>query len=188
MRLFTSLYAGCFGRDADVEGGNTPLSVNSSIDAQRISSPCVFCDVSRAKGFNIVWEDECFTVFADRNPAAAHHLLVIPKIHIGKRGSSSVQSYSKTVDRMAEIGHHVLDDLKVPASSRRLGFHIPPFFSVNHLHMHAQGLPYRSTARALKYHVSSGSRGHDKGFSWFCEAKQAIHILENGGRIRILPC
>ena len=105
MRSLTNFYAGCFfRRDADVERGHTPLSVTSPIDARPINSPCLFCDVSRAKGFNIVWEvsihviyrrylaslmhrrqDESFAVFTDRDPAAAHHLLVIPKIHIGEQ-------------------------------------------------------------------------------------------------------
>ncbi|EPS95952.1 hypothetical protein FOMPIDRAFT_10926, partial [Fomitopsis schrenkii] len=149
---------------------------------------CIFCGADRALGFDVVWEvNGSYTVFTDRNPASTHHLLVIPKVHIDNVKSLTVND-AATVRRMAEIGHHILDELKVPATSRRLGFHIPPFFSVNHLHMHVQGLPYRSLLRDLKYHVSAGNRGHGKGLSWFCEAGQAVCILEKGGLIGIFPC
>ncbi|KAI0729246.1 HIT-like protein [Fomitopsis betulina] len=166
----------------DPEQGRITLGECSSPEAV-----CIFCGANRARGFNVVWEDSSYTVFTDRNPASTHHLLIIPKIHVDNVKSLTVNDVP-TVRKMEEIGHHILDELNVPATSRRLGFHIPPFFSVNHLHMHVQGLPYRSAARALKYHVSSGKRGHDKGLSWFCEVAQAICILEKGGLIGILPC
>lgn len=70
----------------------------------------------------------------------------------------------------------------------RLGFHIPPYISVPHLHMHVQALPYRSFLRRLKYPVAAGGKGHEKGFSWFAEAEQTVRLLEKGIQVRILPC
>ncbi|KAH9838629.1 HIT-like domain-containing protein [Rhodofomes roseus] len=189
MKFIKSLYASYFGRgnlNADIESGHTPLSLASPFETQGKQSNCIFCGASKANGFNVVWEDESYTVFTDRDPAAAHHLLVIPKRHVDNIKSLTAQD-ADMVSEMAAIGHRILDELKAPPASRRLGFHIPPFFSVNHLHMHAQGLPYRSAVRALKYYVSAGSRGHDKGFSWFCEVGQAVHILENGGKVGVFP-
>ncbi|KAH9850307.1 HIT-like protein [Lenzites betulinus] len=148
---------------------------------------CIFCDVSKENGFNIVWENEKYTVFTDINPSSQHHLQIVPKTHI-----DSVKSLDATnvrlVQEMLEIGHKVLDSLDVPPKRRRLGFHIPPYISVTHLHMHAQALPYRSLMSRLRYPIFRGRKGQDKGFSWFVEAEQAIRILEKGSRIRLLPC
>lgn len=69
-----------------------------------------------------------------------------------------------------------------------LGFHIPPFNSVQHLHLHAHGLPYRSLIRRWKYIVALGAGHHDKGFSWFVDVTQTVRILERGQRITVLPC
>ena len=72
--------------------------------------------------------------------------------------------------------------------SYRLGFHIPPFNSVMHLHLHAHGLPYKSLYRRAKYPIAAGGPRKKKGLSWFVEITQAIRILEDGGKIGVLPC
>jgi hypothetical protein len=69
-----------------------------------------------------------------------------------------------------------------------MGFHIPPFNSIDHLHLHVQALPYRSSIIAKKYPVVKGSGSHHKGFSWFVEVEQAIRILESGKKVGTLPC
>ena len=69
-----------------------------------------------------------------------------------------------------------------------LGFHIPPYISVPHLHMHVQALPYRSCLRRLKYPVVSGRKGYEKGFSWFADAEQTARLVEKGVQVRIFSC
>lgn len=151
------------------------------------SEACIFCHVSQDNGFNVVWEDDTFIAFSDYRPAAEQHLQVIPKSHIG-----SVKDLRKSdatlVRTMEEIGHKLLDGLDVSPSMRRMGFHIPPYNSVNHLHLHVHGLPYKSFIKGAKYPIADSRGPYHKGFSWFAEVGQAILILESGGRVGVLPC
>jgi len=68
-----------------------------------------------------------------------------------------------------------------------MGFHIPPFNSVNHLHLHLNALPYRWIGK-LQFPVAKGKEGKSKGFSWFVEVDQAIEILQQGKTIGVFPC
>ncbi|KAF8556531.1 HIT-like protein [Imleria badia] len=150
---------------------------------------CIFCQAysSNRDAFDIVWEDTDFLAFRDRQPASLHHIQLIPKVHI-----SSVKKLTKLdanmVRRMESIGNDILDKFQVPLTHRKMGFHIPPFTSVQHLHLHVQALPYTSYAAQLKYPVARGSGSFDKGFSWFVEVGQTIRILDKGSTVGILPC
>ena len=82
------------------------------------------------------------------------------------------------VQRMNELAFDL-----VP-TARKTGFHIPPFSSVHHLHLHVlAGKP--TLLGRFKY--PNRQRENGKGWSWFVTSTQAIKILENGGRIGLSP-
>ncbi|KAL1668188.1 HIT-like domain-containing protein [Schizophyllum commune] len=152
---------------------------------RKAHSDCIFCDVTPEKGFNVVAQNDKFIAFHDRNPASKVHVLVIPKDHHRKRALESCLN--------RRSGHCSPKGLvriaaNLPTRSWNLGFHIPPFNSINHLHLHVQVLPYRSTIRKLKYRIAEGHGSRSKGFSWFATLRQATSILEKGGRVGVLPC
>ncbi|KAF9483192.1 HIT-like protein [Pholiota conissans] len=163
------------------------VASNVNGEVQDTLDSCHFCHATVQNGFRVVYEDDSFVAFEDRKPASVHHYLVIPRKHI-----ESVKTLRPSdvplVKRMEEIGHIILDDRNVADNMRRMGFHIPPFNSVYHLHLHVQGLPYLTGKRAAKYPVVIGTNGNSKGLSWFVSAQQAIQILERGKRVGVLPC
>ena len=113
---------------------------------------------------------------------------------------------SSVVTTMKEIGNRIFDDLDVQPGKRRynpfpesltsyrlteivgrFGFHIPPFYSVDHLHLHLLALPSRGI-RKFGWHVSKGKDGKTKGFGWFVEVDQVIEILQQGKTVTVFPC
>jgi hypothetical protein len=67
------------------------------------------------------------------------------------------------------------------ADNVKIGYHIPPFSSVHHLHLHVLVPPFTTTGK-IKYPVRMGSDGGKK-WTWFVTPSQVISILETGGRV-----
>jgi len=183
---FSSLFF-CFPSSRKESKENEDLE--GSLKLTDVKPGCIFCDVDRSHGFDIVLEEGEVVVFRDRNPAAKEHLLAIPINHIDSV-KDLTREHLPLVRDLENAGHRALDSGSTyfPPEMRRLGFHIPPANSVDHLHLHIHGLPYKSLYRRLKYPVVKGTHGKAKGFSWFVEISQAKVILERGGKIGILPC
>ncbi|CAE6432635.1 unnamed protein product [Rhizoctonia solani] len=149
---------------------------------------CIFCDVRKELGFGVVYENEELIVFKDRNPAAKEHLLVITRRHVESIKSLNTSDIPLLL-RMRDAGSEALRTLGIPNDDQRFGFHIPPFNTVNHIHLHAQGLPYQNKLREKKYRMSTSSRASKtKGFSWYAELGQCVRILESGNRVGVFPC
>ncbi|GAA5945946.1 hypothetical protein JCM10213_006197 [Rhodosporidiobolus nylandii] len=166
---------------------------------------CVFCDVSVEKGFRVVWENDEFIIFRDRSPGSRVHLLALPRRHVDNVKTLRAED-AGMVQRMKQVGQEVLLREGVPEGEQRLGFHIPPFFSVNHLHLHLLSLPlpfpgswkYRPSFGHSPLSSSSSPIGGTarcigggagnvklKGFSWFAEVDQVIAILQAGKRVKV---
>ncbi|KAJ1307216.1 hypothetical protein OPQ81_001331 [Rhizoctonia solani] len=143
---------------------------------------CIFCDVRKELGFAIIYENEELVVFRDRHPAAKEHLLVITRRHIESIKSLSASDVPLLL-RMRDAGSQALSLLGIPEDHQRFGFHIPPFNTVNHIHLHAQGLPYKNRFREKKYRMTTSSRADKtKGFSWYAELSQSLRfrLYEDG--------
>jgi len=155
--------------------------------ASQSSKPCIFCGVAdKPDDFKIVWQDDHLIAFEDYRPAAKHHILVCPKKHI-----NGINDFTKddveTVRAMRDAGTKIMEGLEVPEVERRMGFNIPPFVLVGHLHLHVHAMPFNSTLSGMFYPISNWGAKH-KGLSWFVEVDQAIAILESGQQVGVLPC
>ncbi|KAL0075030.1 histidine triad family protein [Phycomyces blakesleeanus] len=134
-------------------------------------SECVFCSVSTENGFSIIYEDDTLIAFHDRSPGARFHALVIPRDHV-----STVKvldtSHVPLLERMIGLGHQLLKDRGYAqnADQIRLGFHVPPFNSINHIHLHVLGLPFGNRFREWKYTPGL----------WFAEANTVLERLRQG--------
>ncbi|KAE8223391.1 hypothetical protein CF319_g3569 [Tilletia indica] len=182
-----------------VTGRNVP-----SPDSPDVVQHCLFCNVSPERDFRIVAENDRLVVFRDKYPAARVHLLVTPRIHIPNT-SNLGQGDVDLVKEMHALGEQVLESLQATATANDdevkrksskddklgylFGFHVPPFRSVDHLHLHCLQLPYLSRRQGLKYPVSEPSgKSQFKGTGWFVTAEQAIGILSSGQKIGFGPC
>ncbi|GAA5888980.1 hypothetical protein JCM6882_009705 [Rhodosporidiobolus microsporus] len=156
---------------------------------------CIFCDVTVEKGFRVVESTPELVVFHDRSPGSRVHLLAVPRRHIDNVKTLKPED-AAMLERMKTFGREALLQLGVEEGQQRMGFHIPPFFSVNHLHLHLLSLPLPSLKGRVKYRPaipSSSSTGvvgekgvKLKGWSWFAEVNQVINILHAGQRVRRL--
>ncbi|GAA5872031.1 hypothetical protein JCM3774_006586 [Rhodotorula dairenensis] len=156
---------------------------------------CIFCGVTSATpGFRVVHEDDELVIFHDRSPASRVHLLAVPKRHIDNVKTLTTSDVA-LVERMKLKGQHVLRQQGVEEKDQRLGFHIPPFYSVNHLHLHLLSLPLPFPG-SVKYRPSlastplSSNSAHQrkqklKGWSWFVDVDQVLTILRAGERVRV---
>ena len=107
---------------------------------------CIFCEFQTAGckiQREILGESENVFLLKDINQASStYHLLAISKRHI-----DSVASLTENdLPLLDEMENEIFGFLKksFPDSEYRLGFHVPPYISVPHLHMHGFALPIKN--------------------------------------------
>ncbi|XP_041814367.1 histidine triad nucleotide-binding protein 3-like isoform X1 [Chelmon rostratus] len=109
-----------------------------SESSEEIQKNCIFCLIAHDldKETEVIKKNEELVCFRDISPAAPHHYLVVPKQHIHSCHSLH-WGHIGLVTRMAEMGKAVLNEKGITdMKDMRLGFHQPPYTSVDHLHLH----------------------------------------------------
>lgn len=124
---------------------------------------CIFCNYPES---NLIYSDLKYSAFLDINPASSQHYLIIPKFHIENVYSLTPNNLTM-IKEMVKIG----ESLQVHGKEYLVGFHVPPFTSVNHLHLHFIQKPLRNWFRRLKY-PSSGE------WKWWVRIDVLIDSME----------
>lgn len=109
-----------------------------------IPNHCIFCKLIHSKT-DKVYEDDQVYVFTDLYPKASIHLLIIPKRHI----KNLYHLKSQDLDLLKYM-KGIAESFKPkfsPAAQWRYGFHHPFCNSIQHLHLHAMALPYKSVIK-----------------------------------------
>lgn len=106
---------------------------------------CVFCRIARKdpnEPARVVLENTKYMTFRPLHPVTDWHLLVIPKDHIQNAGSLRGPKDAQMVREMIAFAQESLRNVEGGnADDAQFSFHVPPFNSIDHLHLHAIGRP-----------------------------------------------
>ncbi|XP_023307532.2 adenosine 5'-monophosphoramidase HINT3-like [Lucilia cuprina] len=135
-------------------------------------APCIFCDIVAGKSPNTKLEVETdeYVIFKDIKPASTYHYLCVTKRHI-----ESLKVMTKEdiplVNRMEEGLKGFFKSQDIDLNDALFGFHMPPFISVKHLHMH--GIAPRSNMSWTNSFMFKPSS------YWFKTVEDARQYLQN---------
>lgn len=132
---------------------------------------CIFCQIcDKTSPATIYYEDDEVLVFKDIYPVTDFHMLCIPKNHI-----KSVKCLSKEdkplLEKLISVGKQALLDNGGSENDLLMGFHWPPFNSVNHLHLHII-----SPASKMNFLHRQMFR---TGSFWFVTSDYALEYIQN---------
>ncbi|XP_030385975.1 histidine triad nucleotide-binding protein 3-like [Scaptodrosophila lebanonensis] len=99
---------------------------------------CIFCDISSGKvpQTKLEVETDEYVIFKDIKPASTYHYLAVPKQHYESLEVLN-KSHDGLITRMEDGLKKFLVSKNINTSDALFGFHLPPFITVKHLHMHA---------------------------------------------------
>ncbi|XP_034471617.1 histidine triad nucleotide-binding protein 3 [Drosophila innubila] len=100
-------------------------------------SNCLFCKIANGSRtpHKLEFENDEYVIFMDKRPVSTHHYLAIPKTHYDSLNVLN-KSHVGLVSRMQHGMIRFLESKGVDTSDAIIGFHIPPFISQKHLHLH----------------------------------------------------
>lgn len=129
---------------------------------------CVFCRIISGVGriTDVYAEtDDCY-VMESRTKYAREHLLVLPRRHI-KNVASLTADDVPILNSMHDLGKRVMRERFGEHGRYQFHFHIPPFNSIDHLHLHCFKLPFNSCWRA--------QQNNDR-FCWTSDVEDVIKL------------
>jgi histidine triad (HIT) family protein len=106
-----------------------------------MSDQCIFCRIiDRQIPSSILHEDGLVVVFADINPQAPTHLLIVPKEHIPSLGDAA-EGHSALLAHIPLVARGLAERLGLAESGWRLVSNCGPDAgqTVAHLHVHLLG-------------------------------------------------
>lgn len=133
-------------------------SSNSTVE----HNDCVFCNIINVNRERIVYENEQIVIFPSRSPISHIHLLSVSKCHIVNINALTVNDLG-LLDNMKSSALNYIKSRYPEVNENNIifGFHVPPFNSVLHLHMHCLVPPYRSCMKQF-CKVTLIMRSYDK--------------------------
>ncbi|CAM9099203.1 unnamed protein product [Ascophyllum nodosum] len=114
--------------------------------------------------------------FRDPNPAAPYHFLIVPMIDAVRNPKQLTVQHIDLLEQMIEVGKKLLKDRagltpNQQTAQASLGFHMPPWTGVPHLHMHAIA-PLKSLKWWQRLNFLAGS-------FWYQSAEKILEHLKN---------
>eukprot|EP00126_Sphaerothecum_destruens_P005327 Sdes_comp18701_c0_seq1m9002 len=107
---------------------------------------CVFCKIVAGEfPSKVVFKNKEYAIFKDIRPASEHHFLVVPIEHVENGKSLLLEEKLKAAEMVEQLEIQGIEFLKktveekgeiFAAQQSRVGFHWPPFNSIQHLHLH----------------------------------------------------
>uniref|UniRef100_A0A3B4WIP2 Histidine triad nucleotide-binding protein 3-like n=3 Tax=Seriola TaxID=8160 RepID=A0A3B4WIP2_SERLL len=141
------------------------------------SEGCPFCQIANNQtDTEILLSDDELVCFRDVKPGATHHYLVVSRRHIDNCKTLQGDNIP-LVERMKKMGRSILEKNKVcDLDDVRMGFHLPPFSSVPHLHLHALA---PASKMNLKSQLRYGPQSH-----WFITVDNVLSQLRTRGKVK----
>ncbi|XP_038583422.1 histidine triad nucleotide-binding protein 3-like isoform X4 [Micropterus salmoides] len=153
------------------------MSGNES-DSSSKDETCIFCLIAHEqdKETEIIKKNDELLCFRDMKPGATHHYLVVTRTHIDNCKRLQEDDLP-LVERMVDMGMRILEKNKVSdLDDVRMGFHLPPFSSVPHLHLHALAPASKMNFRSLLHY---GPQSH-----WFITVDKVLSQLKTRGKVK----